>query len=86
MEEPVQPARTYAKKMFEVASSAGKLHIEVNAFQRYFFVVVTYASLLRMDGPIQLVHPTPYVLPLPRRTPTPQSSTSPLSSPQPARK
>jgi hypothetical protein len=47
--------------MFEVINNAGKLHIEVNAFDRYFFVIVTYASLLKADGGIQLVHPTHYV-------------------------
>lgn len=42
----------YNKKMFEISNAAGKLHIEVNAFARYYFVIVTYSTLLKMDGGI----------------------------------
>ena len=55
------------KKLYEIGLSAGKLHVEVNAFERYFFVIVTYASLLKIDGPMQIAHSTPYVLISPKR-------------------
>ena len=49
------------KKLYEIGTSAGKLNVEVNAFQRYFFVIVTYASLLKMDGSVQVAHSTQFV-------------------------
>jgi hypothetical protein len=49
------------KKTFEIVTSAGKLFIEVNALSKYFFVVVAYAGLLKIDGSLQVAYPTPYV-------------------------
>ena len=59
------------KKLYEIGLSAGKLHVEVNAFERYFFVIVTYASLLKIDGPMQIAHSTPYVLISPKKNKEP---------------
>ena len=47
--------------MYEIQTSGGKLHVEVNAFERYFFVIVAYASLLKIDGSLQVAQSTPYV-------------------------
>lgn len=62
--------------MFEIVNSVGKLHIEVNAFERFYFVIVAYAGLLKLDGSMQVVHPTPYVPQSPYRTLIPPYSTS----------
>ena len=47
--------------MYEIGSSAGKLHVEINAFSKYFFIIVTYASLLKVDGHMQVASSTKYV-------------------------
>ena len=52
---------TLLKKTFEMSTSAGKLMVEVNQFSSYFFVVVCYADLLKVDGGLQFAQKTPYV-------------------------
>ena len=49
------------KKTFEIKNSAGKLMVEANRFNGYFFLIITYASLLKVDGALQIAYPTPYV-------------------------
>lgn len=61
------------KKLYEIGSSLGKLTVEVNAFKRYFFVVVTYSGLLKVDGSLQIAQKTPYVLTIRPRATTRQS-------------
>jgi hypothetical protein len=61
MIEPQIASRKCVKKSFEVMSAAGKLRIEVQSFERYAMAIVVYAGLLKVDGGLMVVHPTPYV-------------------------
>lgn len=61
VEKDKKDGRKYEKKTFEIVNQLGKLLIEVNVFAKYFFVIVTYAGLLKVDGTLQLAFPTPYV-------------------------
>ena len=54
--------------MYEIGTSLGKLTVEVNAFKRYFFVVVTYSALLKVDGSLQIAQKTKYVFTAINRT------------------
>ena len=49
------------KKLYQVATSLGKLTIEVTKFTQYIIVVVTYSSILKLDGYLQIAFPRPYV-------------------------
>jgi hypothetical protein len=79
-----QPRRTARKALYEIVTSAGKLHVEVNAFANYLFLVVAYASLLRLDGSLQLAQSTPYVHRQKARATSPSSSVSSPRTPPPA--
>jgi hypothetical protein len=49
------------KNTYEVPTTIGKLTIEVTRFSQYVMIVITYSGALKLDGYLQIAHPTPYV-------------------------